>query len=568
MAAHSRGHICHCLGRIEAVRRDSPVAISGLRRRTGGELVKGVRSLARGLADSGVARGDVVAVAALNSDQYMELFLAISFVGGIVAPLNHRWSFEEARMAMELVKPKMLAVDEYCSPWAVELQTSDSLSSIKLYLLIGESSSSFNCNHSSLRLNLIQRLDKPMPINDPICAPEDIALICFTSGTTGKPKGVKISHTALIVQSLAKIAIVGYGEDDVYLHTAPLCHIGGITSCMAMLLAGGCHVFIPKFDAKLTFEEIKNHQVTSFITVPAMMADLIPFVSRKSNMWSDGETVRKILNGGGGLSEELTKCASHLFPHAKILSAYGMTEACSSLTFMTLFDPLFKNFGVSFHDKINVEADSRHHHLGGVCVGKPPPHIELKISGSRDNCCTSFVGNILTRGLHVMVGYWDSTDVIMAESAENRWFDTGDIGWLDGKGDLWLVGREKGHIKTGGENVYPEEVEAVLSQHPGVFRVVVVGVPDILFTEKVVACLNIKEGWKWVDHSSKYSLEAKEVSPEIFQDHCRQSNLSRFKIPKIYSFWRRPFPLTTTGKLKRDDIRKEVMSSMQPRSNL
>ncbi|RZR97593.1 hypothetical protein BHM03_00026821 [Ensete ventricosum] len=181
MAARSRGHICHCLGRIEAVRRDSLIAISGLRRRTGGELVKGVRSLARGLADSGVAMGDVVAVAALNSDQYMELFLAISYVGGIVAPLNHRWSFEEARMAMELVKPKMLAVDEYCIPWAVELQTSDSLSSIKLYLLIGESSSSFNCNQNSLHINLIQRLAKPMPIYDPICAPEDIALICFTS---------------------------------------------------------------------------------------------------------------------------------------------------------------------------------------------------------------------------------------------------------------------------------------------------------------------------------------------------------------------------------------------------
>ncbi|RWV96661.1 hypothetical protein GW17_00040610 [Ensete ventricosum] len=267
MAARSRGHICHCLGRIEAVRRDSLIAISGLRRRTGGELVKGVRSLARGLADSGVAMGD-------------------------------------ARMAMELVKPKMLAVDEYCIPWAVELQTSDSLSSIKLYLLIGESSSSFNCNQN-------------------------------------------------------------------------------------------CTLFPLK---------------------------CYPSVHR-------------------------------------MLNAYQMY------------------------------------------------------------------------GLHVMVGYWDSREVIMAESAETRWLDTGDIGRLDGKGELWLVGREKGRIKTGGENVYPEEVEAVLSQHPGVSRVMVVGVPDIRFTEKVVACLNIKEGWKWVDHSCKYSLEAKEVSPEILQDHCGQSNLSRSGVP-------------------------------------
>lgn len=109
-------------------------------------------------------------------------------------------------------------------------------------------------------------------------APEGAVLICFTSGTTGRPKGVTISHSALIIQSLAKIAIVGYDEDDVYLHTAPLCHIGGLSSALTMLMVGGCHIFIPKFDAKLALEAIKQHHVTSLITVPAIMVDLVSII--------------------------------------------------------------------------------------------------------------------------------------------------------------------------------------------------------------------------------------------------------------------------------------------------
>ncbi|WOL12017.1 hypothetical protein Cni_G20781 [Canna indica] len=561
MAVYSKGHICLCLGRMEAIREDAPVVICERRRRTGRDLVAGVRSLARGLAHSGVARGDVVAVAALNSDWYMELFLAITYIGGIAAPLNHRWSFEEAKMAIEFVKPKMLAVDEHCSLLAIQMKKSSSLSSIKQYVFIGNLSPGVVCSNNYLAMDLIRRLGQTMTIGDPICAPDEIALICFTSGSTGKPKGVAISHTALIVQSLAKIAIVGYGEDDVYLHTAPLCHIGGISSCMAMLLAGGCHIFIPKFDAGLTFEAINNYQVTSFITVPAMMADLIEY-ERKFKMSSNGKSVLKVLNGGGSLPEELMIGANCLFPHAKIFSAYGMTETCSSLTFMTLFDPTVKDSMMSYNDSINVNPAPI---LGGVRVGKPAPHVELKITGDNDSTPGPFVGNIMTRGLHVMVRYWNSSEVT---TTRKGWFDTGDIGWLDGQGELWLIGRRNDRIKTGGENVYPEEVEAVISQHPGISKVVVVGVPDIRLTEKVVACLNIKEGWKWVDQNANCSQEEKQVSTEILQNFCRQRNLSRFKIPKVYTLWRKPFPLTTTGKLRRDDVRKEIMSLMQLPSNL
>ena len=139
--------------------------------------------------------------------------------------------------------------------------------------------------------------------------------------------------------------------------------------------------------------------------------------------------------------------------HLKFL-LQGMTETCSSLTFMTLYDPVFKICAKSHSS--NHEVNDEH---VGVLVGKPAPHVELRISCDFDNLKSPLIGSILTRGSHVMVGYYSQRMGIMVDPIEYGWFDTGDIGWIDGNGDLWLVGRKKDRIKSGGENVYPEEVK-------------------------------------------------------------------------------------------------------------
>ncbi|OAY84646.1 2-succinylbenzoate--CoA ligase, chloroplastic/peroxisomal [Ananas comosus] len=529
--AHSRGHVASsCLRRTLS----AATIVS-----SGEKLAGGVRRLAAGLVEYGIG------------------------VGGVVA------SFEEARSAMEVVQPTMLAVDGSCFSWAVELRKSNCLPSLALYLLLGDHSPA----RSSFGMHNIKSSSRGMITLEPSWAPKDIALICFTSGTTGRPKGAAISHTSLIVQSLAKIAIIGYGEDDVYLHAAPLCHIGGISSCIAMLMVGARHVLLPKFDAESAFKAIKERKVTSFIAVPAMMADLVSY-SRVSEL-EGVETVTKILNGGGGLSEELVEGASRLFPRATICSAYGMTEACSSLTFMTLRNPTLQKPRELLQSKYVIRSELHCPKQEGICVGKAAPHVELRISGdqnSNSNSNSSYgsrlVGKILTRGLHVMVGYWDRSEAILLDSIEHGWLDTGDIGWIDGDGDLWLMGREKGRIKSGGENVYPEEVEAVLAQHPGIAKAVVVGAPDVRLTEKVVACVITKDEWSWVGRKSNHSESGKELSAEILQRHCRERNLSRFKIPKSYVVWKKPFPVTTTGKIRREDVKREVTSCMHVPSNL
>ncbi|XP_003594530.3 2-succinylbenzoate--CoA ligase, chloroplastic/peroxisomal [Medicago truncatula] len=546
-------HICQCLSRLLTFRRDFPVTIAGNNRKTGQELVEEVVSLAHGLLQLGVTPGDVVAISAYNSDLYLEWLLAIAFVGGIAAPLNYRWSFEEAKLAMKAVKPVMLVIDESCYSWYFKFQQND-VPFLKWHVLLDSPSSDFTNKWNVLTPGILKRHHvKPLEFNYS-WAPEGAVIICFTSGTTGKPKGVTISHEALIIQSLAKIAIVGYSEDDVYLHTAPLCHIGGLSSAMAMLMVGGCHVFMPKFDAELAVGDIERYNVTSLITVPAIMTSLISIVRRKET-WKGGETVKKILNGGGSLSFELIKDTHIFFHKAKLISAYGMTEACSSLTFLTLYDPMQKTISHPFQTYGEEESKHLIHQPQGVCVGKAAPHVELKI------CKDGDTGRILTRGPHLMLRYWDQTLTNTSNQRSEVWFDTGDIGLMDCHGNLWLLGRTNGRIKSGGENIYPEEVEAILLEHPGIARVVIVGIPDARFTEMVAACIQPRENWQWLEHST--SNEEFHLSRKNLQQYCLENNLSRFKIPKIFIEWRKPFPLTTTGKIRRDQVRKEVLSEIQ-----
>ncbi|THG00660.1 hypothetical protein TEA_010160 [Camellia sinensis var. sinensis] len=443
MGIHSDAHICQCLSRLATLRRNSPVTISGHRRKTGEQFVEAILGLARGLLDLGLQPGDIVAICALNSDWFLEWLLAVTFVGGIAAPLNYRWSLDEARFAMEVVKPVMLVIDDCSSYWYSKLQRG----TIPVLRWLVFMNSPSDCNNERFVLTtetLRKRVLRSLSFNY-LWAPENAAIICFTSGTTGRPKGVTIRHSALIVQSLAKIAIVNYGEDDVYLHTAPLCHIGGISSAMAMLMVGGCHVLIPKFEANSALKAIEQLHVTSFITVPAIMADIVSLISLV-------------------------------------------------------------------------------HQPKGVCVGKAAPHVELRISS--EDC--SHVGRILTRGPHVMLGYWGQIPLEALSAGDDSWIDTGDVGWIDDFGNVWLVGRSKGRIKSGGENVYPEEVEAILSQHLGVSGIVVVGLPDARLTEVVVACLQIRDNWRWADSCSDHLAGKKDqtLSTQILRQFCRKMNLT------------------------------------------
>ncbi|KAF7824475.1 2-succinylbenzoate--CoA ligase, chloroplastic/peroxisomal isoform X1 [Senna tora] len=235
-----------------------------------------------------------------------------------------------------------------------------------------------------------------------------------------------------------------------------------------------------------------------------------------------------------------------------------MTETCSSLTFLTLYKPTQEATGQSFM-MVSKTRSNIIHHPQGVCVGKAAPHVELKICADG----SGHVGRILTRGPHVMLRYWDQVLTNPLDQRNEVWLDTGDIGSIDHDGNLWLLGRTNGRIKSGGENIYPEEVEAILLEHPGIAGVVIVGIPDVRLTEMVVACIQPRKDWQWSVWKDNHLFR------EHLQQYCKDKNLSRFKIPKIFILWRKPFPLTTTGKIRRDQLRKELLYQLQSlRSNI
>lgn len=228
-----------------------------------------------------------------------------------------------------------------------------------------------------------------------------------------------------------------------------------------------------------------------------------------------------------------------------------MTEACSSITFMTLYDPKKENHSQQISDLKTSSGQE------GICVGKPAPHVELRVGDEE----SSSAGKILMRGPHVMLRYWNHSPPKHLGPVHEGWLDTGDMGRMDDCGNLWLIGREKDRIKSGGENVYPGEVrfnimphfhefkkemdlifthnnicclliqvETVLSQHPGISSIVVVGVPDSRLTEMVVACIRLKKGWQWAEFGLNHSTEdgVQSLSSEILRQFCKGKNLTGY----------------------------------------
>ncbi|KAL3691279.1 hypothetical protein R1sor_004930 [Riccia sorocarpa] len=598
-------HIGEPLRQLRASKGTNVATVCEGRVQTGAGFVDRIAALSTGIRRAGLKPGDRVSIAALNSEWYLEWLLAVPCAGCIIAPLNHRWSVEEASEAIREVGASMLVVDRHCVGWCAALKKS--CPSLNWFVYIGSGES---------------------PVD--------------RTWTTGRPKGVSLTHTALIVQSEAKLSEVGYSSDDIYLHAATLCHIGGISSALAIVMANGCHILLPKFEIRTAFSSISQYGVSAMIVVPSLVSDMASYYKNMSRSSQDMRTfpsMRTILNGAGSLSQDQLEVMKHIFPSCKIMSAYGMTEACSSMTFLLLHDPDVKatqevyNYVAAANKTLKVSEGWQTFLRGGVCVGKPPPHVSIGILAMNDESTTlgriskNFtsmkvtgdenrpsnlmswlpdiwdtarrrlisvgssqqqpvlseqeihsdkheglvtVGRVLTRGPHVMEGYWGRPEKTMEALRADGWLDTGDVGWIDGAGMLWLLGRQKDVIKSGGENVYASEVERLLVKHPAVSSASVVGVPDQRLGESVTAMVRLELGWEWADGSSSNDTKATKslVSEWSLRFHCQQQGLSRYKVPKYILVQEGPFPVTSTGKVKKDSVRDMAiarLSSKEPR---
>lgn len=334
----------------------------------------------------------------------------------------------------------------------------------------------------------------------------------------------------MLCQARAKLEHVGFDASTRYLALAPLFHLGGASSALAVAMAGGT-IVVPGEggDAAAWMSIVEAEKINTLVVVPAVLQMMVDACVGEG--LGQGRSVRAILYGGGACSRSLrAEVLGRVFPACeRLVGAYGMTETASSMTFI---------------DHCREAAKSRRH----ASAGRTPRHVELEIRRVGESFKTKaggwLVGEVVTRGPHVMEGYFNRREETSAVLSGDGWLSTGDLGYADGDGYLYIVGRMKDMIKTGGENVFAGEVEAVLGRHPSIVSSAVVGVPHRVLGEAVVAAV-ISSG----------SEEGGGVQPSL-DAWCRQ-RLSSYKRPKWFVAMDQ-FPRNPTGKVLKPALRFEV----------
>lgn len=348
------------------------------------------------------------------------------------------------------------------------------------------------------------------------------AAIFYTGGTTGSAKGVILSHDNLIINFLASVALEPYERDCVYLHVAPMFHLADATMLFGQTLLACTHVILPRFEPALVVETIKNCGVNTLLLVPTMIGMLDQYLRDTTQTLAQ---VRRLTYGASPISETLMKRTLQMFPNARIVQAYGQTELSPVATLLV-------------HEN---HVGTGPHPAKLRSAGRAIPGVELRIVDAELAVLpTGEVGEILVRGPNVMQGYWRKPG-LTAETIVDGWVRTGDAGYLDAEGFLFLVDRVKDMIVSGGENVYSAEVENALAQHPAVLECAVIGVPDDRWGERVHAVLRFRPG--------------NTATEEELTEHCNRL-IANYKRPRSFEFRKEPLPLSGAGKILKVELRK------------
>ncbi len=403
--------------------------------------------LAVAFRTGGVCRGDRVGFLGLNQPAFFLTMFAASRLGAIFVPLNFRLTGPELSFIINDAGIHSLVIDELHQP------------------VIDGIRAELPC-HRYLAA-------EALPEAEPLVAPEpmaedEVALIMYTSGTTGRPKGAMLTHGNLWWNNANQMHFLDVLEDDVTLVVAPLFHIGGLNVTTLITWQRGGEVVLHRtFDPGTALEDIARYGVTTMFGVPAIFL----FMSQDPGFTSaDLTSIRTLICGGAPVPEPLMKL--YLGRGISMNQGYGLTETSPSLTFLT------SEFGLA--------------KLGSA--GLAPLLTELRLVDADGHVITEPMvrGEICARGPNIMKGYWNRPDATAAAIDLEGWFHTGDIAYVDDGGFYYLCDRVKDMVITGGENVYPAEVESVLYDHPAVAEVAIIGVPDERWGEAVVAVAALK----------------------------------------------------------------------------
>ena len=468
-----------------------------------------VNQLSAGLTELGVRRGDVVGLLLYNRPEFLELVYAVNRVGAVFLPLNYRLSEDEWAYILGHAQAKVIVTEpEFLRPTD---RIAEKLPGLEQRILVdGEPPSDQWIGYEDL-------LDRHRGAHvEPVdVGPDDLQRLMYTSGTTSRPKGVRITYGNLQAKNLAHIVHFGLTAADTTLVCGPLYHVGGLDMpALAVLYTGGSVVLQRKFDAQGALHAIQEHQVTNAWLAPAMVNAVLEVPDRETY---DTSSMRFILGGGEKTPEPVLRRIMNAFPNAWFADAYGLTETVSGDTFLDREHALTK--------------------LGSV--GRPVPHTQIRIvDDTGKEVPAGELGEITLRGPKVFAGYWRD-DKATATALKDGWFHTGDIGHLDEDGFLYIDDRKKDMIVSGGENIATPEVERVLYEHPAILEAAVVGLQHPRWGEVPRAFVVFRPGT---------STEADEL-----REFC-QTRLAKFKVPARFDIVDE-LPRTPSGKVLKRTLR-------------
>ena len=492
------------LGRtfLQSVER-SPHALAvvdGEQRLTYTEWYERIQRAAAGLSALGLERGDHLLLVLQNRIEMATLHWACQFLGVIATPLNWRAKPEEVEYCLQDSGARAIAYEPVS-----EAAVGGSAAAAALPRIAVGGAAGGTLGFQEL---LARRPDTPILA----AQADDISLMLYTSGTTGKPKGVPRRHRAERASALGHVAQNLYRRGERTLGVMPLYHTMGVRSLLAMALIDGLFVCVPKFDCAAAFHYIAQERVTNLYLVPTLYHDMLAWREKHG---ADISSVTKLGFAGAPMPDGLLKRLTDAFKPELFVNHYGSSEV---YTFA-----------------IDQDAPRKAGSAGRAGVNTRLRVVPLNAVSPEGSVAPGEEGQIICdlKGDEAFEGYWNRPDAD-AKSIRDGWYFTGDTGYLDQDGDLFVTGRIDDMIISGGENISPVDIESVLSLHPAVDEVAVAGLEDERWGQKVVAFVKA--------HG--------EVSPEALNAYCQSSDLLNFKRPREYVFVRE-IPKSPVGKILR-----------------
>lgn len=472
-----------------------------------------INKFANFLITSGCKKGDGLAVMADNCSKYLEVYFAAAKIGVRVTPVNVRLGDDEIAYIIQDSETACFVVGDAYEEKIKRMK--DNLKNIKTWVTLDNPVPGFLDYDNVLEMSLASEPD----LDQFNIQEDDLAILMYTGGTTGLPKGVMLSHRSALLAGITAAIANGFTEDDSTCFVLPVFHVSW-WPILAIFIVGGKVCINRKPSLDTIFKLIEDEKCTHMNLVPTIYGWMIDWPSIENY---DLSSLRLLTYAGSPFPTEVLKKCIRKFGN-KFAQGYGATETAGA--------------GIS-------GLAIKEHHLDGlkqkylVSAGKPMPNSRVKIVDENDRTLgPGEYGEICVKGKHIMMGYWKNpklTDAVL----KGGWYHTGDMGYIDQDGYIFMTDRKADMIISGGENVYPKEVEDIIYRHPAVRECAVVSAPDAKWGEVVQAVV--------VLHPDK------QATAEEIIEHCKK-HLAGYKCPKAVAFWN-DIPKSIVGKIVKKDIK-------------